>query len=198
VYSLRLEFVICVICGYFLTGKSSVKKFLICKPFLGARKVRKNIALHKGKMKVRPVTAEDKAEWLRMHFALWPQGSLEEHEADIKDMLINNAKDAVLVCEREDGGLQGFIEVSIRSYAEGCSTDRVGYLEGWYVDEDARLQGVGRALVEAAEAWAISQGCVEMASDTELENLLSQKAHARLGYEEVERIVCFKKTLPRQ
>ncbi|MBI3654496.1 MAG: GNAT family N-acetyltransferase [Acidobacteria bacterium] len=131
-----------------------------------------------------------------MHFALWPQGSREEHEAEIKNMLVNDAKDAVLVCDTETGGLQGFIEVSIRSYAEGCSTDGVGYIEGWYVDEGARLQGVGRALVEAAEAWAMSQGCVEMASDTELENLVSQKAHARLGYEEVERIVCFKKRLP--
>jgi aminoglycoside 6'-N-acetyltransferase I len=157
---------------------------------------KENDRLARGEMKVRQVTARDKSEWLRMHFALWPHGSLEEHEAEIEGMFVNNAKDAVLVCEREGGGLQGFIEVSIRSYAEGCSTDRVGYLEGWYVDEDARLQGVGRALVEAAERWAISQGCLEMASDTEIENLISQKAHAQLGYEEVERIVCFRKPLP--
>ena len=148
------------------------------------------------KMNIRQATAEDLAEWLRMHLALWPYEPLEEHEAEIRDMLINDANRTTFVIEREDGGLQGFIELSIRSYAEGCLTDRVGYIEGWYVDEDARLQGVGRALVEAAERWAMSQGCIEMASDTELANTASQKAHAQLGYEEMERIVCFRKPLP--
>jgi aminoglycoside 6'-N-acetyltransferase I len=37
-----------------------------------------------------------------------------------------------------------------------------------------------------------------MASDTEVENTLSQAAHHRLGYEEVERIVCFRKDLVSQ
>ena len=50
--------------------------------------------------------------------------------------------------------------------APGCETDRIGYLEAWYVDPDWRNQGMGRALVEQAEAWARAEGCVEMASDT--------------------------------
>jgi aminoglycoside 6'-N-acetyltransferase I len=92
--------------------------------------------------------------------------------------------------------LQGFVEVSIRDYAEGCDTNWIGYVEGWFVDPDTRRLGVGRALIAAAEAWALAQGCREMASDTELANTLSQEAHGRLGYTEVGRSVHFRKPLP--
>jgi aminoglycoside 6'-N-acetyltransferase I len=83
----------------------------------------------------------------------------------------------------------------MRPYADGCSTRPVGYLEGWYVDSDVRRQGVGRALVAAAEAWARTQGCREMASDTHLDNMVSRHAHARLGYAEIEHLVHFRKSL---
>lgn len=44
----------------------------------------------------------------------------------------------------------GFVEASLRPYAEGCDTRPVGYLEGGYVAPEWRGQGIGRALVEAA------------------------------------------------
>lgn len=147
-------------------------------------------------MKIRRAKTEDVPDWLRMHYALWPEGSLAEHEADIRAMLSSEDKGVTFICEAEDGRVQGFVEVSIRNFAEGCSTDRVGYIEGWYVEESARLQGIGRKLFEAAESWAISQGCTEMGSDVMLDNLISQQAHERLGYKEVERIVCYMKPLP--
>jgi aminoglycoside 6'-N-acetyltransferase I len=93
------------------------------------------------------------------------------------------------------GGLCGFVEASVRPWAVNCEAMPVGYLESWYVDPDRRRQGVGRALVEAAEGWARAHGCRQMASDAELANLLSHQAHARLGYEETARLVLFKKDL---
>ena len=77
----------------------------------------------------------------------------------------------------------------------GLEARPVGYIEGWYVDGDVRRQGVGRALVEAAEAWARSKGCRQMASDALIDNAVSIEAHARLGYREVERLVHFAKEL---
>jgi aminoglycoside 6'-N-acetyltransferase I len=71
----------------------------------------------------------------------------------------------------------------------------VGYLEGIFVDEACRTSGVGRALVEAAEDVARLQGCTEMASDRELDNEASGLFHQAVGYQEVERIVCFRKPL---
>jgi CubicO group peptidase (beta-lactamase class C family) len=86
-------------------------------------------------------------------------------------------------------------EASVRSYADGCETAPAGYLEAWYVDPDVRRQGVGRALVMAAEAWVHRQGCHEMASDAGLDNTVSQAAHERLGYRETGRAVQFCKAL---
>ena len=98
----------------------------------------------------------------------------------------------------EDGDvLVGFVEVGVRSHASGCYAMRpIGYLEEWYVAEDARRRGVGAALVHAAEDWARSQGCVEMASDTGA-NVVSQHAHAALGFERAdpEPLVAFRKQL---
>src|SRR5258708_2687361 len=81
---------------------------------------------------------------------------------------------------RPEGGLCGFLEAALRSRADGCETTPVGYIEGWYVDPDVRRRGIGRALVEAAEAWAKSQGCRQMASDAELWNDVSHQVHGAL------------------
>ena len=102
---------------------------------------------------------------------------------------------AVLVADRGDGTLAGFVEIGSRNYAEGCDSTPVAYLEGWYVDRDVRRTGLGRNLVVAAEAWAIEHGYSEIASDTELANGASLLAHLALGYEEVERQICFRKRL---
>lgn len=150
---------------------------------------------------IRPVRPADAAEWLRLRLVLWPGGNVEEYRADINHFLHSTLPrplptlHAAFVCPQPDGGLCGLVEVSIRPYADGCDTYHVGYLEGWVVDTDRRGQGIGRALVLAAEAWARDQGCREMASDTELDNHRSQAAHQRLGYRESGRIVQFCKRL---
>jgi aminoglycoside 6'-N-acetyltransferase I len=71
----------------------------------------------------------------------------------------------------------------------------VGYLEGIYVDPERRSSGVGRALVQAAEDWARRRRCTEMASDRELHDEASGRFQRAVGYDEVERIVCFRKDL---
>ena len=63
------------------------------------------------------------------------------------------------------------------------------YMDGWYVAENWRQQGIGTELLRAAEDWARSQGCMEMASDTAIHNQVSQRVHQALGFEIVERSV---------
>lgn len=101
----------------------------------------------------------------------------------------------VFLAERDDGSVAGFVEAGSRPYADGCDTSPVGYVEAWYVDPDVRRSGYGRALLKAAEDWARAQGYREMASDALLENLVSHAAHQRAGYEEVGRVVQFRKVL---
>ncbi|MBF8224108.1 GNAT family N-acetyltransferase [Halomonas sp. 328] len=92
-------------------------------------------------------------------------------------------------------GLAGFAEFGTRPYAEDCDTSPVAYLEGWYVEPQARRLGIGAALVQAGEAWARQRGYRELASDALLESRGSQRAHEALGFTEVERAVRYRKAL---
>jgi aminoglycoside 6'-N-acetyltransferase I len=146
-------------------------------------------------MLIRRVTTEDWDELLRMRLALWPDSTAADLEAEMPAWLREENSSIVLVAERENGRLAGFVETGIRDFAEDCETRNVGYVEGWYVDADARRRGVGRLLVRAAEDWARSRGCMEMASDCYLTNEVSLAAHLRLGYEETSRLIHFRKKL---
>jgi len=101
----------------------------------------------------------------------------------------------ILVADAGDGNIVGFLEASIRPFVEDCLTDHVGYLEGWFVVESHRRSGIGRGLVEGAEKWASENGCVEMASDSEVGNELSLEAHLNLGYSETSRLVHLRKEI---
>src|SRR5262249_27189985 len=100
----------------------------------------------------------------------------------------------VLVAESQ-GLLVGLAELSIRPCAEGCNTDRVAYLEGWFVSPGERRRGVGRALAQAADDWGRAAGCVELASDTSPNNGVSISAHIAVGFESVGTVLCFRKRL---
>jgi aminoglycoside 6'-N-acetyltransferase I len=131
-----------------------------------------------------------------MRCALWPEQVGGEHGAEIAAYFAGrwHEPQAVLVAE-ESGALVGLAELSIRSYAEGCRTNRVAYLEGWFVEPAARRRGVGRALVEAAEDWGRARGCKEFGSDTQADNDGSAAAHRALGFEEVCVVRAFGKDL---
>ena len=135
-----------------------------------------------------------------MCHALWPDGSLEEHTGEMAELIAGRSPGilpaVILVAESPSGSLVGFMHAALRSYADGCDPSRpVGYLEGWYVDPGWRRRKIGALLVAAAEDWARSQGCVEIASDTWLENLDSQRAHEALGFEVVDHCVNYRKRL---
>jgi aminoglycoside 6'-N-acetyltransferase I len=135
-----------------------------------------------------------------MREALWPHHDGGLHAGEVERYFEGNLHMPleVLLAFDENGAAVGFAELSIRTYAEDCETDRVAYLEGWYVDPEFRRQGVGRALIAAAEEWGIRQGCTEFGSDAELENELSAVAHRALGFEETVRLRCFRKVLSRK
>ena len=134
-----------------------------------------------------------------MRMALWPDSTPKKEADEIAHFFgspplpMLPLLHAAFVCPRPDAGLCGLVELSIHTSAPGCTTDRIGYLEAWYVDPDWRGQGVGRELAQAAETWARAQGCREMASDTNPSYPVSPVAHAALGYQEVERF--FRKEL---
>jgi aminoglycoside 6'-N-acetyltransferase I len=147
---------------------------------------------------IRQVTESDADAWLKLRHALWPDAEPAEHRVDIERFLAGAAREpqAVLLAIDENGETIGLTELSIRSYAEGCSSDQVAFLEGWYVAPGFRRRGVGKALVAAAEHWSIAKGCTEFASDALANNELSAAAHRQCGFAEVTVIRCFRKDLP--
>src|SRR5688572_3455036 len=145
---------------------------------------------------VRPAVPSDRDAWIRMRTDLWPEIPVD-HPAEVDRYFAGALREPIEVLIAADayGTAVGFAELNIRNYAEDCETDRVGYLEGWYVVPEARRRSIGRALVAAAEEWARSQGCTEFASDALIDNDVSAAAHLALGFEETVQIRCFKKKL---
>ena len=145
---------------------------------------------------VRPIAEDDAAAWAQMRAALWPEEDAAELASEVDRFFAGGLPEpqAVLVAS-ERGEVVGVAELSIRSRAEDCETDRVGYLEGWFVAPHARRQGVGRALMQAAEQWALAQGCREFASDALIDNEVSARAHLALGFAESAQLRCFRKPL---
>lgn len=90
----------------------------------------------------------------------------------------------------------GFAYVSLRSeYVEGIRIYPAGYLEGIYLKEDFRGKGYARSLLGCCEQWALDKGAYEFGSDCKLDNHASASFHRALGFEEVNKIICFKKVL---
>ena len=145
-------------------------------------------------MTIREIVESDRSEWVRLREALWP-GSPSDHDIETRKHFEKRAKASIVFVAEADGRLVGFLELDHRNYAPDCSSSPVPFIEGWYVEPALQGRGIGRALVEAAEMHARAAGHHEIASDAELENTDGIAAHLALGYEEVDRIVCFRRSL---
>lgn len=145
-------------------------------------------------MKIREIVESDRADWVRLREALWP-GSLSDHDKETRKHFDDPAKAPRVFVAEAGGRLVGFLELDYRKYAPGCRSSPVPFIEGWYVEPGLQRRGIGRALIEAAEAYARAAGHHEIASDAERDNACGIAAHLALGYEEVERVVCFRRSL---
>jgi len=145
---------------------------------------------------VREIIEGDRSQWVRLRHALWP-GSLSDHDEETRTFFEQRLKAPVVFVAEANGRLVGFLELDFRKYAPGCTSSPVAFIEGWYVEPESRGQGVGRALIEAADAFARADGHHEIASDAEIENTQGIAAHRALGFDEIERVVDFRRSLLR-
>ena len=142
---------------------------------------------------VRPATLNDCRALAQLAARMWDHDA-EELAADFAD-LISSGSTACFLQYVDDTPI-GFAQCSLRrDYVEGTSTSPVGYLEGVFIEEPFRKSGYARELLNACENWAKQQGCTEFASDCELTNDTSLAFHLAVGFEEANRIICFRKTL---
>ena len=145
-------------------------------------------------MEIRPILPSDIPAWVEMRLKLWPEETRDYLAKQGREILALDPPWIVFVAADGDS-LIGFLELSLRSYAEGCDSSPVPYVEGWFVEEPWRTKGAGRALMRTAEDWSRAEGYREMGSDILAQNRLSREVHAALGFDEVETLVVFRKAL---
>ena len=125
---------------------------------------------------------------------LWPDHTVDEMRLEFAEIITKN--DAAFFLAYAEETAIGFAQCQLRhDYVEGTDSSPVGYLEGIYVADGYRKQGVARELLSACESWAKAKGCSEFASDCELDNVQSLQFHLNVGFEEANRIICFTKKL---
>lgn len=143
---------------------------------------------------LKEATISEVKEAAQLALLLWPDHTLEEFVQEMKNFI--SQPDAKVILAYHDNEAIGFAQCQLRyDYVEGTSSSPVGYLEGLYVKESFRRQGIAKQLVQACEDWAKEKGCSEFASDCELENEESLAMHLKLGFSEANRVICFKKAL---
>ena len=147
-------------------------------------------------VRIREGVPNDAAVWAELRSVLWPDNA-HANGAEIREFFAGDSNDIVklFVAEGDTTDIIGFIELNLRNFAEGSRRRFVPYVEAWFVREESRGRGVGQALMRRAEVWAREVGFTELASDTEIDNLRSIALHKAMGFEEIDRVVCFLKPL---
>lgn len=147
-------------------------------------------------IRIEPCQSAHQPGWLSLRQALWPHCPAQEHLDEACDLLNHPQRYINLLAYIADDQPVGLAEASLRhDYVNGTEHSPVVFLEGLYVSPEWRRQGIAERLIEAVAQWGRQRGCVEMASDTGLDNLLGQNVHKALGFEETERVVYFRKGL---
>lgn len=143
-----------------------------------------------GAVRVRAATLADAAALAPLSGQLGYPATPEEIALRLRRIL-DDAEHAVFVAEA-GGRIAGWVHVFVSRTVEAHARAEIG---GLVVDEAARSQGIGRALMAHAEAWAREKGCEAVGLRS---NVIREQAHAfyeRLGYRLIKTQKCFRKAL---
>ena len=125
---------------------------------------------------------------------MWADHAPEDLEAEFRQSAMSD--EAVCFIKYAGDTPVAFAQCRLRhDYVEGTGSSPVGYLEGIFVLEGYRENGYAAQLLSECEKWAREKGCTEFASDCELDNAAGFRFHTAVGFEEANRIICFRKDL---
>jgi aminoglycoside 6'-N-acetyltransferase I len=129
---------------------------------------------------------KDFNDWLDLALQLWP-------DCTIADLIgvIQSPRQAGFLARAENK--QAFssavpeaialMNLSLRhDYVPDATQSPVAYVEGIYVKAEYRKQGVGTALIQYAEQWALEQGCIQLALDALFDNPASHEFYQKTGF----------------
>ena len=143
---------------------------------------------------IRKAQAEDAESLAELAIQMWEDHDQAELSDEFRELV--KREDAVCFIQWLDGKPAAFAQCQLRyDYVEGTESSPVGYLEGIFVLKEYRKNGFAAELLTECEKWAKEKGCTEFASDCKLSNQDSLGFHLALGFEEANRIICFRKGL---
>ena len=143
---------------------------------------------------IRKATLEDVSQLVSLAIQMWKSHTVEDLTKIFCEH-IRKGKNIIFLAISEEH-IVGFAQCGLRfDYVEGTDSSPVGYLEGIFVLEEYKKRGYAKELLGECQNWAKDQGCLEFASDCELDNEDSLKFHLKMGFAEANRIICFTKSL---
>jgi GNAT superfamily N-acetyltransferase len=135
---------------------------------------------------IRPLSAEDKAEWHR----LWT-GYLEYYESTVPEEVYETTFSRLLAgnagTEHEYRGLIAEVDgkpvglVHYLFHRHCWKVENVCYLQDLYADPEVRGQGIGRALIEAVYKAADAEGAPGVYWMTQEFNEVGRRLYDRIG-----------------
>lgn len=139
-------------------------------------------------------TRDNVTDIAQMAIKMWSDNTLEGLAEEFK-AIVEGDESVIFMISIKDQTI-GFAQCQLRhDYVEGTDSSPVGYLEGIFVEQEYRNKGYAKELLQKCEEWAKKKGCVEFASDCELNNKASLTFHLRMGFAEANRVICFTKKL---
>ena len=130
------------------------------------------------KFKVRPATLADAVQLASLASQLGYASTPEQVKSRFRE-IAREAEHLILVAEDSGGALAGYIEIfPFRTIGADARIE----IASLVVDESCRSQGVGRLLMEHAEAWGRANGFKEAGLRS---NVIRERAHTfyeNLGY----------------
>ncbi|MGL4798309.1 MAG: GNAT family N-acetyltransferase, partial [Cellulosilyticaceae bacterium] len=101
---------------------------------------------------MRRATLCDLEDVVKLAYMLWPEHDIDELRSEM-GAIISDEKAIIALGFHNDEPI-GFAQCQLRyDYVEGTESSPVGYLEGIYVDEKHRMQGMARQLLKYCEKW---------------------------------------------
>jgi aminoglycoside 6'-N-acetyltransferase I len=143
---------------------------------------------------IRRFRKNDIAAYALARRKLWPNHGIKEFRRELNGLLKTRHFFSWLAIDSE-GKIIGFLEASMRPYANGCRFSPVLFLEGIWVDDRFRKQGIGDLLLKNLEAFARKKKLREIGSDCLFSNKLSVAIHRKWKFKETMRVVYFRKEI---
>lgn len=143
---------------------------------------------------VRKAEPQDIKTLASLAVRMWKNSTVDELIQEFSQLI--SGENAAFFLKFEGDFPIGFAQCQLRrDYVEGTASSPVGYLEGIFIKEGYRNRGYAKELLAQCESWAKARGCLEFASDCEIDNVNSYLFHRAMNFTEANRIICFTKPL---